>query len=130
MKQTHTVPTGIASPFGLPVTICHSASVPVNQCSITDTRLDNIAPLDDGVSGVTCYNVIDVASTGDLVLYNTLVTIDASNIGSGPAATRTVPVLFAVSFNGKNSDIGGTEPRLIAIGSINCIWVILDCQGQ
>jgi len=64
---------------------------------------------------------IDVASTGDLVLYNTLVTIDASNIGSGPAA---------VSFNGKNSDIGGTELRLIAMGSANCIWVILDCQGQ
>jgi hypothetical protein len=53
--------------------------------------------MDDGVTGVTCYNIIDVASTGDVELYNTLVTIDASNVPGGPVATRTVPVLFVVS---------------------------------
>lgn len=62
--------------------------------------------MDDGVTGVTCYNIIDVASTGDIELYNTLVTIDASNIPSGPVATRTVPVLFVVSPTSKG------EPKL------------------
>jgi hypothetical protein len=63
----------------------------------TDAPLDNIAPLADGLTGVTCYNIIDVASTGDVEIYNTLVTIDASNVPGGPVATRTIPTLFVVS---------------------------------